>query len=190
MRKPFCVILAAALLLGAPALHAEQKAAEKNTKEKWNWTEAAPAMKMIILSNQVYLYKLCGTYYVRFNRWPSSKRDLAKFVEKYKIKTPETAHAIWQVFEMMYFDFKTLKNGDLLIKGRYRGSIARDFRRAGLGKCLISSIGRRTEEELEFFPTDKAKDNKDFINKTMTIRLKEPAPIKKESAAGIKTEAK
>jgi hypothetical protein len=74
----------------------------------------------------------------------------------------------------VYYEFYPLPGGDLLIEGGFTAEFEKEFTSAGFGKCLFSTVARKTKEGFSFAPSDKAKGNRDYLSPKITFKIDKP----------------
>ena len=129
----------------------------------------------LMTKHRIVLYTACATYYVKFNRWPSSKAELESYFKNAEGKNAEKNTAILEVLNELNLDFTQMEDGNVLIEGGYEEKNEKAFEKARLGKCRLSVIGRRTEDGFVFSPSEKAKGNRDYFNLPMNLNEKKKA---------------
>ncbi|OGW75722.1 MAG: hypothetical protein A2Z72_03385 [Omnitrophica bacterium RBG_13_46_9] len=127
----------------------------------------------LMTKNQIILYTTCAGYYAKFNKWPSSEKELEDYFTNVENEGGEKARDILDVLNGMELDFMQLDDGSMLIEGRYKEEVEKEIEKTGLGKFRISVIGRRTQDGFSFLPSDKSKGNRDYFNFPMNMNVKE-----------------
>lgn len=118
----------------------------------------------LMCKQRIALYGACATYYLKFDRWPSSEAELEEYFKGADNKDAHKNAVILDILSEINIDFIQLEDGSVLIEGGYREKNEKAFEKARLGKCRIGVVGHRIKEGFSFLPSEKAINNSNYFN--------------------------
>jgi hypothetical protein len=168
MKKLTAIILVTAFIAGPLTLHAAGKGPFDD------FLESAGKIVALTSVNQIIFYGVIASYHSKFNKWPANRDELIKAMsdgsieaKKEQGKDPKDV-----LTGLEGVTFTRLDDGTLLVEARYSDELEGQLQKIGLGKCRISAIASRTKEGYVFTPSEKTKNNRDYLTIPAKLKLK------------------
>jgi hypothetical protein len=154
--------------------------------------QAVGQLATVSIKLQMQLYVLCGYYHLKNGTWPKDREEFLAYFAKMDeqsekeltplfrstqekestAKTGSVKEDIVALSKLILFDFFPLENGDLLIEGGLNPEISKEAK-SSMAKCLFSSVAHKIDEGFSFTPSDKAKQNLNYMSFPFKFKVKE-----------------
>lgn len=157
--------------------------------------ESAITIANLAIKNQIALYTMCMMYNAGLGRWPADRKEFEEYflnlgrlsdeekasvagifktITGAKDSSKLTQNAMKAFFDGIDIGFTPMDTGDVLIEGGFNKEFTRTIESAGVSKCRFCVVASRKGDRISFTPSEKYKDNRDYLSFPLSATVKKP----------------